>query len=298
MNTIDLKSGMSVGGFRLKSPIARSRWTSLYSAISKDLPGKFAVKIFDLSGSNEKAIGTPDEGVWLKRFDLEGRILAAMDHPGVIALVDRGSLPDGRPYHVLPFVEANLIYEMGGDISDPAKLSRLAPPRRPRALTYERALSLLVRITDALEALHQMDIIHRDLKPGNVLLSRKKGGDPVLCDFGMARWGDQMFDVPGELIGSRDYVSPEQEFDPKAAGKPADVYALGRIAYRMFSGKLPALDDGAIAADLPEMPPSLAELILRCLKNDPAQRPADAVTVQGVLEGGEISSWSNPGPEA
>ncbi len=283
--------GATIGGYRLRRRIARSRWTSVYSADSENAPGKFAVKVFDLNESNEEAIGTPDEQVWRHRFDLEARILGAMDHPGIIALQDRGCLDDGRPYHVMPFINANLAYEIKFDVSQIAERRR-RPPIRTTPIEFYRAVSLLHQIVDALAALHEQKIIHRDLKPGNVLLTRIGDGRAILCDFGMARWGDQVFDVPDELIGSKSYVSPEQKKDHAASDARSDIYSLGLIAFRMLAGKLPADGERSICGVFESMPAGLDHLIAACLDPEPAHRPGDAVMLQAALR--EIQSSPAP----
>lgn len=288
------KAGSIIGGYRLRRRIARSRWTSVYSAESETAPGKFAVKIFDLNGSNEDAIGTPEEQVWRNRFYLEARILQAMDHPGIIALQDRGCLEDGRPYHVMPFINANLAYEIKFDVSGIAKGRRRKLPRRTIPIEFERVWSLLREIVDALAALHERGIIHRDLKPGNVLLSRIGDGHAILCDFGMARWGDQVFDVSDELIGSKDYVSPEQREDHRTSDARTDIYSFGLIAFRMLVDRLPRDGETSIGSKSKNIPAGLDRIIAKCLDPEPAGRPDDAIVLQELL--GKIQI--NPVPEA
>lgn len=285
MKFTNLKAGATIGVYRLRRRVARSRWTSVYSAESEIHPGKFAVKIFDLNGSNEEAIGTPDEQVWRNRFYLEARILDAMDHPGIIALHDRGCLSDGRPYHIMPFINANLAYEIKFDVDGTVEYKRRLPPKRMGPMPVQRSLLLLHQITDALATLHSRDVIHRDLKPGNVLLSRIGDGHAILCDFGMARWGDQVFDVPGELIGSKLYVCPEQKRDPGLSGTQADIYSLGRIAFRMLAGRLPGENERSAHDFNREVSTNLDQFITSCLEDDPANRPEDALAVQAVLKG-------------
>jgi len=283
VNSPNLKAGSAIGAYRLRRRIARSRWTSVYSAESTLLPGKFAVKIFDLNGSNEDSIGTPDELVWRNRFYLEARILGAMDHPGITALQDKGCLSDGRPYHVMPFINANLAYEIKFEVNESGWQKRRQPPKRKGVMPVERSLSLLSQIVDALAALHKCGIIHRDLKPGNVLLSRIGNGHAVLCDFGMARWGDQVFDVPDELIGSKSYVCPEQKRDPSTSGAQADIYSFGLMAFRMLAGRLPVDGEASILGVKQGISTEMDRLFAACIEANPANRPGDAIALQSAL---------------
>lgn len=276
--------GLTLGSYGIREHIARSRWTSVYSAVLEGSPDLFAIKVFDLNGSLEPGIGTEDEVVWRNRFDLEIRILDSLDHPGIISLHDRGHLDDGRPYFVMPFIAANLAYEIGGDVSDPEVLARLAPPRRPKPLPIKRVVSLLYQITDALVALHGKGIIHRDMKPGNVLLTQRSGGQVKLCDFGMARWGDQVFDVSGEFIGSKEYVSPEQRLDPATSDARTDVYSVGVMAYRLLAGKLPNNGGVSVCRVNDSVPAALDQLIAACMDPEPANRPDDAMALKAALD--------------
>lgn len=257
----------------------------MFSAECDDAKGKFAVKIFDLNGSVEKSIGTPDEQVWRARFDLEIRILETLEHPGVVSLHDKGHLEDGRPFLVMPFMIANLPFEIGRDVKDDRAMERLSPRRRPKPLPLPRLTELLEQIVDALAYVHANGIVHRDLKPNNFLLTRKKSGRVKLCDFGMARWSEQVFDVPGEMIGSRRYVSPGQRRDPSTSDARADVYSLGVIMHRMFTGRLPVGDDISLLSQTDTVPDQWRDLIGACIDAEPDNRPDDALAIQDVLRG-------------
>lgn len=280
-----IETGLQIGPYTLLDRLGRSRWTSVYSAAKEGSTGKFAIKIFDLNGSLEADIGTPSEDIWRKRFDLEAEILQKIRHPNIIALHDSGRLEDGRPYHVMPFVVANLPYEIGGDVKNERAMERLAPRRRPKPLNTERAVQLLHQIVDALAAVHAMGVVHRDLKPGNVLLTRKKSGRVKLCDFGMARWGDRTFDVVGETIGTKRYISPEQLKDPSVVDARADIYSFGVIMYRMFTGKLPFGDNTTIAWENSSAPDFWDGLIAACLSPEPLDRPENAMELQTLFRG-------------
>jgi len=255
----------------------------VFSARTADTPQKFAIKVFDLNGSLEDSIGTPDEEVWLRRFDLEAKILKAVNHPGVITLHDQGCLDDGRPYLVMPFMAASLPIEIGRDVRDQHAMDRLAPRRRPKPLTPHRAGELIHQLVDALAAIHAIGVIHRDLKPGNILLTRKKSGRVKLCDFGMSRWSNQVFDVPGEMIGTKRYISPEQRRDPTTSDTRADIYSLGLVMYRMFTGKLPFDDSRSIAAEVDTVSDSWNNLIEMCVSPDPENRPENALALQRIV---------------
>jgi serine/threonine protein kinase len=271
--------------YKIRERIARSRWSTLYSADDNINGGKIAVKVFHLKGSKADAIGSEDEGVWRKRFALEADILKAVHHKHIISVIESGALPDGRPCLLMPFAQANLTYEIGSDISDPAILAKMAPPKRPKRLKPVRALQILRQILSGLAVLHDMGVVHRDLKPDNVLLTKRSRGDVMLCDFGMAKWGDKVFDVENEYIGSRGYTSPEQRENPADAGPQSDLYSFGLIAFRLLCGRLPKNGERSVKEAGADAGTKLEGLIFDCLSVEAAERPLNASAALERLTG-------------
>ena len=273
--------------YKIRDRIADSRWSTLYSADDTISGGKIVVKVFHLKGSKAEAIGSEAEVVWRNRFALEAEILKAINHRHIISLIESGALPDGRPCLLMPFVQANLTYEMGPDIDDPVVLAKMAPPKRPRRIKPVRAIHILRQILSGLSVLHDMGVIHRDLKPDNVLLTRKSRGDVLLCDFGMAKWGDKVFDVENEYIGSRGYTSPEQLEAPGDVGPQSDLYSFGLIAFRMLCGRLPKDGERSVREAGVDAGEKLEGLIFNCLNVLAAKRPLNASAAQESLTGRE-----------
>ena len=164
------------------------------------------------------------------RFQSERQALAMMDHPGIAHVYEAGCTPEGRPYFAMEYVQ-------GIPITEYCDRKRLRLRQR---------LDLFVQVCSAVQHAHQKGIIHRDLKPSNVLIAEQDGNAcPKIIDFGLAKALDQrLTEVStltrfGALIGTPEYMSPEQ-----AAGKPdidtrTDIYSLGLILYELLSGTLP-----------------------------------------------------------
>lgn len=203
------------------------------------------------------------------RFRAEARMLAALRHPGVVAVHDVGQaeLADGSrvDYLVMEYVEG-----------EPLSARVRAAGRLDPATT----MSVLAQAADALHTAHLAGIVHRDVKPGNLLV--KADDRVVLVDFGIARSRSMAgLTAANMVLGTASYMSPEQ-----ATGQPVsaatDIYALGAVAYFCLAGQPPFHGDNPLAVALrhaqeepaplpPDTPPAVAALVARAL----AKRPAD-----------------------
>jgi serine/threonine-protein kinase len=181
-----------------------------------------------------------DGGEFLKRFERERAILAALDHPGIVRVVATGLASDGRPWFAMPF-------ELGAPCSDVANARRS---------TVSDRLAIFASICDAVGAAHAAGVVHRDLKPSNVLLVERNGAlVPSIIDFGIAR----ALDMPhhgltpegvAHRLGTPEYMAPEQwRFGIGACDARSDVFSLGMLLGSLASGVVPrrsiaAPDDG------------------------------------------------------
>ena len=164
-----------------------------------------------------------------RRFELEAELLARLEHPGIARIYASGIDPaSGQPFFAMELVEGRPLLEHADEAG----------------LSVRERLGLVARICDAVEHAHQKGIVHRDLKPSNILVDRS--GAPRVLDFGVARATDSDVSVTtlntdvGALIGTIPYMSPEQAAgDPSDIDTRSDVYALGVVAYRLLTGRLP-----------------------------------------------------------
>ena len=211
-----------------------------------------------------------DHPAFAERFRREGQALARLDHPNVVKLFDFGER-DGLFYLVLEFVDG----------------PNLRSLMKPGALEPRQALSIVPQICEALQFAHDEGVVHRDIKPENVLVDSK--GRVKIADFGLAKLVDarardsSLTDV-GQVMGTPDYMAPEQLRGERGVDHRADIYSLGVVFYEMLTGALPrgnfALPSKQIHVDV-----RLDEIVLKTLEVTPELRYQHAVEVKTDVEG-------------
>ncbi len=196
------------------------------------------------------------------RFLEEARILRQADSAWLVRVHDIGTLPDERPYFVMPFADQ-------GSVAD---LIAKGP------LPLDEALRLLTEIGQGVTVLHRHGTIHRDIKPSNVLLQSSPVGQRVLvADLGFAKSIDGASGFTA-AAGTPGYMPPEQSGPGGDIDVRADVYALGAVAYELITGRPPPAPPVRTPPGRlrPGVPPALDELIMSALSGDRAGRPPDA----------------------
>ena len=207
----------------------------------------------------------------IARFNSERQALALMDHPAIAKVFDADATPSGAPYFVMEYV-------VGAPISDYCDNHKLS--------TRER-LQLFALVCDGVQHAHQKAIIHRDLKPSNILVTEVDGkAAPKIIDFGVAKAltqslsAETMFTRAGGLVGTREYMSPEQA---SSSGEDidtrTDVYSLGVIFYELLAGT-PPLDLGKLGL----------EEFLRRLRQDEPPKPSTKISIQDRATSTEVAN--------
>jgi serine/threonine protein kinase len=210
----------------------------------------------------------------VQKFHQESEALSRIDHPGVVGLIDSGSLPDGKPFIVMQYVDGVTLRSV----------------MKPEGIEMHRVAFIIRQIGRALNAAHDKGIFHRDLKPENIMLQNLGHGEEQVkvIDFGIARVKDSIVGQTTDTnvaVGTISYMAPEQ-LSGKTITAATDVYALGAIAYEMLCGRKPFNPETGFELlglqregvrinpiDLrPGLPPEAQTAILRALSFDPTQR--------------------------
>jgi serine/threonine protein kinase len=218
-----------------------------------------------------------------ERFAREARALAKLNHPHVVTVHDFGEA-GGLYYLVMEYIDgANLRQLMGA--------GRLAP---------EEALRIVPQICDALQYAHEEGVIHRDIKPENILLDKK--GRVKIADFGLAKLVGQprpVYSLTGsqQVVGTVDYMAPEQRSTPQHVDHRADIYALGVVFYEMLTGELP-LGRFAAPSRKAAVDARLDEVVFRALEREPERRYQHASEVKRDLDGLAAPAEVQRDPEA
>ena len=196
---------------------------------------KVAVKTVRQDILNSEDMG---EGEAIARFEREAQAAASIQHPNTVSVTDYGESEEGIFYLVMEYVEGETLHRL---------------LRREGTLPVKRAVRLLRQIADGVEAAHEVGILHRDLKPANIFIMTKGKGDGFIKvgDFGLAKIVNQTVTdtssnaTPSSrgIIGTPEFMSPEQMQPELGVDVRADIYALGTIAYLMLGGRTPFTGD-------------------------------------------------------
>jgi beta-lactam-binding protein with PASTA domain/tRNA A-37 threonylcarbamoyl transferase component Bud32 len=245
------------GRYRIVRKLGSGGMANVYLAEDEDLGRRVAIKILNERYANDD--------LFIERFRREAKSAAALSHPNIVSVYDRG--------------EAEGTYYIAMEVIEGRSLKELIMTRGP--LPIGQALAYTHEILEALRFAHRHGIIHRDIKPHNILIGERL----KVTDFGIARAGASQMTEAGSIMGTAQYLSPEQ-----ARGAPvtasSDLYSVGIVLYEMLTGKVPFSGDSAIEIAMkhlndapkppskirPEIPEEIDQVVLRALAKNPEDR--------------------------
>jgi response regulator RpfG family c-di-GMP phosphodiesterase len=271
--------GLVLGNYRVLRNIGSGGMGVVFLAEHCLMRRRVAVKVLPIDDDSPSSLR--------ERFYSEMRLLADLQHENIVRAIDAGETPADGPnlpallYMVMEVVE-------GGD------LERRVVRNGPMAVA--QACHLIRQVACGLQAAHDHHLVHRDIKPSNILLGAC--GVAKLVDFGLARQFCSKLTDPRALLGSLEFMPPEQSHDPSSVGKLADIYGLGATLFWMLTGELPYAFDNNLSKALkklreeqprrlrdlkPDAPAALDALLARLLARNPGDRPPSALAVMDEL---------------
>ncbi len=267
------KPAKKLGKYDIMSEISRGGMGIIYRARQPELDRVVALKVI-----------TPQlvtDQHFIERFLQEARALGKLNHPNIVQVYDVGREADGL-FLVMEYVDG---------------MSLRALMRRGR-VPPDEARRILTAVCDALEYAHSLGIVHRDIKPENVLLSRR--GEVKLADFGLAVLtgdADRRLTATDAVMGTIDYMAPEQRRGTKFVDRRADVYAVGVMLYELLTGEVPIgrFDPPSQRSGVDRR---FDPIVMRALEQEPDQRYQRASEVKSRLERIASAVTTTPQPPA
>jgi serine/threonine-protein kinase len=247
------------GRYRIIRKLGAGGMANVYLAEDQELGRRVAIKILNDRHANDDQ--------FVERFRREAKNAAGLSHPNIVSIYDRGEA-EGTYYIAMEFLDGRSLKEL---------IVARGPAPVHVAIDYTR------KILDALRFAHRNGIVHRDIKPHNVIVDAE--GRVKVTDFGIARAGTSQMTEVGSIIGTAQYLSPEQ-----AKGAPvdqtSDLYSVGIVLYELLTGKVPFTGDSPVEIAMkhisavpeppssirPDMPEDLDLIVLRALGKSPEER--------------------------
>ncbi|HWH05317.1 MAG TPA: Stk1 family PASTA domain-containing Ser/Thr kinase, partial [Gaiellaceae bacterium] len=259
------------GRYRIVRKLGAGGMANVYLAEDQELGRRVAIKVLDERHASDEQ--------FVERFRREAKNAAGLSHPNIVSVYDRGEA-EGSYYIAMEYVEGRTLKEL---------LVARGPSPVGIAIDYTR------QILSALRFAHRNGIVHRDIKPHNVIVDGD--GRAKVMDFGIARAGASQMTEAGSIIGTAQYLSPEQ-----ARGAPvdqsSDLYSTGIVLYELLTGRVPFTGETPVeiamkhlsqppeppSAHRPDVPRDLDYVVLRALAKDPAERYRTADEMDSDLD--------------
>jgi serine/threonine-protein kinase len=257
--------------YRVLNRIGSGGMADVYCAEDTQLGRRVALKLLYRRFAEDEE--------FVERFRREASSAAGLQHPNIVGIFDRGEW-DGTYYIAMEFIDGHTLKQL---------------VREHGAMPPDLASDITVQVLRAARFAHKRGVVHRDIKPHNVILDEE--GRAKVTDFGIARAGASDMTETGSIMGTAQYLSPEQ-----AQGQPvsprSDLYSVGVLLYELLTGRVPFDAESAVTIALkhvserpippaelnPDVPPALEAVVMRALEKDPNLRFADADEFIAALE--------------
>lgn len=271
--------GFFLGQYKLLEHLSRGGMSSVYLAEHVHMHRRAALKVLPRNRVRDSS--------YLERFYLEAKAAATLDHPHIVRVYDINNEGDTH-YMVMEYVEGNDLHRLVRDRDEP--------------LPCEMAAHYIGQAAQGLQHAHEAGLVHRDIKPANLLVDN--AGLVKVLDLGLARFSSEGRDplTPGSeqnVLGTADYLAPEQAINSHTVDCRADIYSLGCTLYYLLTGRAP-FPDGALAQRIakhqsvqpddirtwrPDCPQSLVDICSKMMQKSPLNRYQTAAELAAALQG-------------
>jgi serine/threonine protein kinase len=256
----------TLGSYIILAEIGRGGMGRVYKGMHKTLRQVRAIKVLNKDESRNSRV--------VARFQREARIVAKLNHPHIVKIFEFDKDPQKALYYIVM------------ELIDGGSVARIL--RREGRLPWQQAVEILLHVARGLGEMHRLGLVHRDIKPSNILID--KAGIAKLADLGLARHegegGDTQLTATGAVMGTIDYMAPEQIVDARHADIRSDLYAVGCSLFHMLAGRVPFPEGSSyqkiqlqINEPLPEVGPlapdvpfQLVLILNRLTEKDPNNR--------------------------
>jgi eukaryotic-like serine/threonine-protein kinase len=281
VSIVNLINTLFDGRYRVMRKLGAGGMADVYLAEDEELGRRVAIKILNDRHANDDQ--------FVERFRREAKNAAGLSHPNIVSIYDRGEA-EGTYYIAMEFLDGRSLKEL---------LVARGPMPIADAIVYAR------QILNALRFAHKKGVVHRDIKPHNAMIDGD--GRLKVTDFGIARAGASQMTEAGAIVGTAQYLSPEQARGA-AVDQRSDLYSMGIVLYEMLTGRLPFTGDTPVEIAMrhlsdpprppstirPEIPPDLDMIVLRALAKNPDDRFQTAEEMDAELarveDGGSVTA--------
>lgn len=256
-----IRQGLNIPGYEIDRVLGRGGMGEVYLARQESLSRMVAIKVLS------QELARQDD--FVIRFEKEAAALAALSHPNIVGIIDRGRTGDTY-FFVMDFVEGHSLREM----------------LRDGPLPPDQAVNLIAQVCNAIEYAHSKGVIHRDLKPENILIDMQ--GQVKVADFGLAGiiGGDERLHLTktDTAMGTFQYMAPEQRRNSRDVDGRADLFSLGVMLYELITGEVPVGMFKLPSERMDGLDPRIDDVIRRAMESDPADRYQRASAIYADLE--------------